>query len=89
MKFTRLFERLVKIGDAASQLVQVSICPRVEDTTANESLSGRAYREGWWIRHPINWVFFWQENHCRRAYYRDGDRAAEYLEKMASREDSE
>jgi len=31
-----------------------------------ESLSARAYRAGnekW-----INWIFFWQKNHCRGAY---------------------
>lgn len=75
-----LIIRLVKILDALSQLAQVAVCPRIKDTTANESVSGRSYREGWWVRHPINWVFFWQKDHCKMSYLKDYERAKEYLE---------
>lgn len=37
----------------------------------NESISGRAYREQWWIEKLINGLFFWQSRHCRGAYNSD------------------
>lgn len=77
--------RLIKILDALSQLVNVTLCPHINDTSANESLSGRAYRKDWWIMHPINWFFFWQDNHCQRAYLKDADRAMDYLRKVNAR----
>ena len=39
--------RLIKIGDALSQLANVTLLPRHRETTANESISGRAHRLGW------------------------------------------
>jgi len=71
--------RLLNIGDALSQLVQVAVCPRPHDTTANESLSGRSYREGWRTRLVIDALFFWDAGHCRQAVLRDRARAREYL----------
>lgn len=35
--------RLIKIGDALSQLANVTLLPRHRETTANESISGRAH----------------------------------------------
>jgi hypothetical protein len=23
-----------------------------------------AHQRGWWIRHPLNWLFWWQRDHC-------------------------
>jgi hypothetical protein len=67
--------RIWKILDALSQLANVTLIPNHKDTTANESVSGRAYRKGWGIRHFINLLFFWQENHCEAAYFNDLARA--------------
>ena len=69
--------RIGKIGDALSQLVNVALLPRHRETTANESVSGRAYREGWRAARWIDAVFFWQRNpgHCERAYLADVARA--------------
>ena len=69
--------RIGKIGDALSQLVNVALLPRHRETTANESVSGRAYREGWRAARWIDAVFFWQRKprHCERAYLSDLDRA--------------
>jgi len=73
-----MFERLIAMGDAASQLVQVTFCPhRDRPPNANESLSGRSYREGWWTEPVIDALFFWQRTpgHCERAYWKDVRRA--------------
>lgn len=48
-----------------------------------ESLSARAYKEGkekW-----INWIFFWQNNHCRGAYNNGIIRMRGYLEREGLR----
>lgn len=68
--------RLVKIGDALSQLGNV-IWPFWDhrDTTANESISGRCYREGRWFRHVIDAIFFWQYCHCEGSHDQDVKRA--------------
>lgn len=68
-----------KILDAISQLLNVS-WPfwSVESTNANESTSGRCYREDRKFRHVIDWVFFTlggEVEHCKNSYYADIDRA--------------
>lgn len=72
--------RLVKIGDALSQLLNVALFPKHKETDANESVSGRAYRKQWKLRHLINKLFFWQEDHCRDAYFNDLERARRLVE---------
>jgi len=68
--------RLVKIGDALSQLANVALMPRHAETTANESISGRAHRQNWRkLRRVINALFFWQDDHCKAAYDADLERA--------------
>ncbi len=69
--------RLYKIGDALSQLVNVALLPMHQETTANESISGRAYRRGWRRTEAvINWLFSpWEQDHCRNAYEADRLRA--------------
>ena len=67
--------RIVKAGDALSQFVNVAFLPKHHETDANESISGRAYRQDWAIRKLINILFFWQEDHCKEAYFADVDRA--------------
>jgi len=74
-------KRLIKIGDACSQLTNVSFpfWPH-EDTTANESISGRAHREGRKkLKFIINTIFFLQEDHCKLAFDKDLQRARDLL----------
>lgn len=73
--------RWIKIGDAFSQLLNVMLLPRHKATTANESISGRAYRCGWkkteWV---INLLLRWMEkDHCRVAHETDVARAKRLL----------
>jgi hypothetical protein len=37
----------------------------------DESVSGRAHREGWRIERWIDRLFFWQAAHCKAAFERD------------------
>lgn len=69
--------RLKKIGDALSQLANVLLLPRHQDTTPNESISGRAHRCGWRrTERFIDWLFSpFESRHCRAAYLADVERA--------------
>lgn len=53
---------------AADRLANTIFCGRV-----GETLSSRAYREGWRIRPLIDGVFFWEVNHCEESYKWDRD----------------
>jgi hypothetical protein len=72
--------RIWKVGDALSQLANVALMPNHKQSNANESISGRAYRQQWRIRHVINLLFFWQEDHCKGAYELDLARARALLD---------
>lgn len=75
--------RWIKMFDAVSQFGNVAwLFWSNEDTTANESISGRCFREKRWFRHVIDTIFFWQQNpkHCERAYLADLDRARKVVE---------
>ncbi len=76
--------RLFKIGDALSQLANVALLPMHHETTANESISGRAYRCGWRRTEAvINWLFSpWEKDHCRQAYEADRLRAEMTLREL-------
>jgi hypothetical protein len=77
--------RLIKIGDALSQLANVAFLPRHRETTANESISGRAHRCGWRVERFIDWLFApWESNHCRRAYEADLHRAQQLVNQAPS-----
>ena len=69
--------RWVKVLDALSQLANVALMPRSDDTTSDESISGRSHREGLAIEALIDALFFWQRDpgHCERSYLADIDRA--------------
>ena len=74
--------RLTKSLDALSQLANVLILPHSGETDANESISGRSHRQKWRVRKTlINWLFFWQEDHCKAAFERDLERALNLVEK--------
>lgn len=74
--------RLIAIGDALSQLLNVALLPNFSDTNANESISGRAYRSGWTkTQKVIDWVFSpFEKQHCRKAYFNDLTRASSLIE---------
>jgi len=64
-----------RLADATSQWVNVALL----DGCANESISGRAYRQGVveesmaWLRvmRLIDRLFFWQQRHCEQAFLAD------------------
>ena len=76
--------RIIKIGDALSQLVNVALLPGHRQTTANESISGRAHRMGWRrVERMIDLVFSPLESeHCKKAHESDIDRAIRLLESL-------
>jgi hypothetical protein len=80
--------RLGKIGDALSQLFNVAVLPRHQETTANESISGRAHRMGWAVERWIDLLFFWDRNppHCEGSYLKDLERAAAFKAQHKQRE---
>lgn len=80
--------RLMKIGDALSQLANVAFLPNVHQTTANESISGRAHRMGWKrIEKAIDLLFSpFEKDHCRLSYEADLRRAKDLLENETLRE---
>jgi hypothetical protein len=70
--------RLLKIGDALSQLANVTLLPNHKQTTANESISGRSYRMGW--TRMVRFVdFLLGSGHCERAFLNDIERAHHVL----------
>lgn len=74
--------RLIKIGDAISQLLNVTLLPRHRETTANESISGRAHRMGWRrVERVIDCLFLlWERDHCKKAHEADLRRARELID---------
>lgn len=83
--------RLHNTLDATSQLLQSALWPRAHESNANESVSGRAYREGviegrvWPLKlqRLIDRVFqlFGDRDHCRNAYETDLVRSEHYIER--------
>lgn len=67
--------RLVRMAALTSQLANVLLF----DGEADETISGRAWREGEILgdptwrrrRHLIDRVFWWQPDHCRSSHQRD------------------
>lgn len=81
-----MLNRLLAIGDAFSQLCNVAFLPSLEETDPNESISGRAYRQGWAkAEKAINAVFFvFERDHCKKAYLADIERAKSLLAKVSN-----
>lgn len=84
--------RLTNVLDALTQLGNAALLPRPFDTNANESISGRCYREailekqgGLWLvsMSTINWVFelTGEQDHCYNAYLSDLSRGRDYQER--------
>jgi hypothetical protein len=76
--------RFVKIGDAVSQLINVTLLPRHHETTANESISGRSHRCGWKrTERFIDCIFSpWEKRHCRLSHEADVKRAQELVSRF-------
>lgn len=76
--------RIIKIGDAISQLINVALLPRHKETNANESISGRAYRNNWFcVVKFIDFIFSpVEKNHCKLSYKKDIERAKQLLENL-------
>lgn len=74
--------RIVKIGDALSQLLNVALSWDHTNTTSNESISSKAYRLRKPSRKWINALFFWQEDHCRISFEKDVERAKQTLKNI-------
>lgn len=58
------------LGDLATWLSQGTNA-LVLRGSVDESISGRAWREDWRIRPALDWLFFWQSDHCRKAHEAD------------------
>jgi hypothetical protein len=74
--------RLIKVGDALTQLLNVALLPNHTDTDANESVSGRAHRMGWRAERLIDILFLWLgggADHCRESVAKDVERARRTL----------
>ena len=69
---------LVRLGDALSQLANVLLL----NGDANESISGRAHRQGWTTTERLIDAIFapWELQHCRIAYLMDVARAKKLIE---------
>ena len=61
----------VRTLDAISQLANVVFL----NGDANDSISGRSYEESWKIEKLIDFLVFWEKDHCKLAYYADLSRA--------------
>jgi len=78
----RLFNYLIHVGDATSQWVNVVF---LMSKNPNESISGRAWRlrnesKAWsTARKVIDFLAFWEVNHCYLSYHADVRRAKELL----------
>ena len=63
---------LIRVFDTLSQLLNVWLL----NGDANESISGRSYREGWTVAVlVIDTLLFFDRDHCRNAYLADLARA--------------
>lgn len=75
---------LIRVGDALSQLCNVVFL----NGEANESISGRCYREGWKrAERFIDAVFSpFESRHCKNAFENDLQRAKELVQQYAKKE---
>jgi hypothetical protein len=61
----------VRALDATSQWLNTILL----NGNANDSISGRAFKESWDSEKFINKIVFWEPEHCKIAYYSDLARA--------------
>ncbi len=91
--------RLIKIGDALSQLLNVTLLRRHEATDPNESTSGRCHWEARYASRHWTWqwaeraidALFWRDRddtgrrHCELSDLRDYERAREKVRRFEGR----
>ena len=70
-----MFTRLIRVGDAISQLFNVALF----NGHPNESMSGRAWRTQSKWHKLIDAIFFFDPNHCKVAHENDIAYAKELL----------
>jgi len=83
--------RLWNILDACSQLGNAVFLPRPDQTSANESISGRAHRMGWrWLARAIDTALWFDRDgargHCELADERDYIRARQKVNEYEGRQ---
>lgn len=77
-----MYEYIKRVWSAFSQMLNVVFL----FGHPNESISGRSHREPWpRAKRVINWMFWWQKDHCRSAYMTDITWAKAYLDQDAAR----
>lgn len=59
-----MLDWLVRILNAVSQLGNVVFL----NGHPNESISGRSYRENWKLRHVIDVILWFDEDHCMNSH---------------------
>jgi hypothetical protein len=70
---------LHRVFDAVSQLLNTALL----DGNPNDSISGRAHKQKWVMSERlINFIFFWEPEHCYWAYMNDLERARKVLEDL-------
>lgn len=72
--------RIVKIGDAISQLFNVALSWDHTATTSNESISSKAHRLNLPRKRFINALFFSEVDHCRASFKKDVERARQTIQ---------
>jgi hypothetical protein len=66
----RLIDILLELASLPSRLINV-----LTGGAADLTFSARSHRDGLWTAHVINWIFFWQADHCRWAWDRELERS--------------
>jgi hypothetical protein len=59
-----MLDWLVRVFNALSQLCNVVFL----NGHPNESISGRSYRENWKLRHVIDAILWFDEDHCMNSH---------------------
>lgn len=59
-----MFDWLLRILNALSQLANVILL----NGHPNESISGRAYRQNWKLRHVIDTLLWFDKDHCMNSH---------------------
>ena len=74
-----MIDYAARVGNALSQLVNVVVLMG----HPNESISGRAHREGWWFERVIDTIFWFDPDHCLVSHLNEIKWAREYLDEAS------
>lgn len=79
---SKVFGQLVRIAAWLSQGINVLFLYGHQDQTVSSRLYSNRNKKYWnAARKTVNFVFFWQEDHCYKSYKADVDWALEMLNK--------